>query len=292
MNIKTRFRSRSKPLILDGALGSLLQQYDAVNDENLWTSIANLTQPQLIKNIYYDYIISGADIITTNTFRTNPIAYKKGKLEISNKDFVKKTVELTIQSRTGNTIIAGCNPPAEDCYKIERSISYEELAENHKNHISQLYDCGVDFILNETMSHFDEIKISAEYCFQNKIPFITSIFFNDDLTILSGENVHDVINYLQNLDPIIISFNCISLDTFIKLTNQIDLNKIHFGFYLNCGSGNNTDKEITCGVSPKEYADFVKDVLILNPKLIGSCCGSNPNHTKELRKLVDEVYRN
>jgi len=60
-----------RPLILDGAMGSLLQENNVPVDNHLWMSKAILENPDIIKNIYADYIKCGADIITTNTFRTN-----------------------------------------------------------------------------------------------------------------------------------------------------------------------------------------------------------------------------
>ena len=62
---------------------------------------------------------------------------------------------------------------------------------------------------------------------------------------------------------------------------------MNWGLYLNCGSGNYYDKEITCGIDEISYADIVKSSLNLKPKLIGACCGSNPNHIKSLKKLIN-----
>ncbi len=292
MNPKSLIQTCEKPLILDGAIGSLLQQNGIPFDENLWTIKANIEKPDLVNEIHKKYLKRGADIISTNTFRTNPAAYKKSKLSISNKEFVKAAVELANSVKQKNIFVAGVNPPAEDSYKISRDLTKKDLIENHEKHIEFLWESGVDFILNETMSHLDEIIICAKYCSENKIPFITSLFFLDNLAILSGEKVISLIDEITKYDPILISINCVSQNTFDKLSKVIDLSKMEFGFYLNCGSGEYTDKEISCGVSPTDYAEFVKKYLHLNPKIVGSCCGSNPNHTKELRNLIDEVYRN
>ncbi len=291
MDITSFIRNSNKPLILDGAIGSLLQQKGIPFDDNLWTAKANIDNPNLVKEIHENYINAGADIISTNTFRTNPAVYYKSNLKVSNKDFIKSAVDLAKSVKTKNTLIAGCNPPAEDSYKSKREISQSELEINHQFHINTLWENGVDFILNETLSHKDEIIFTAQYCNNNKIPFITSLFFNNDLTLLSGEKLIDIIKELQSYNPILISFNCISLNSFENLVTNIDLQKIIFGFYLNCGSGNYNDKNISCGVTPESYSQFVNKYLYLNPKIIGSCCGSYYNHTKEIRKLIDEVYR-
>ena len=72
MDITSFIRNSNKPLILDGAMGSLLQQKGIPFDEYLWTAKANISNPNLVKDIHENYISAGADIISTNTFRTNP----------------------------------------------------------------------------------------------------------------------------------------------------------------------------------------------------------------------------
>jgi len=67
----------SKPLILDGTMGSYLQQKGFATDDNLWTTHINHTNPDIIFQTHLEYIEAGADVITTNTFRTNPTSLSK-----------------------------------------------------------------------------------------------------------------------------------------------------------------------------------------------------------------------
>ncbi len=285
-----------RPLILDGAMGSLLQQKKLKTDDNLWMSYLNLDKPETILKIHKDYIKSGADIITTNTFRTNPIAFNKSirlsQIKMQNKKFVKAALDIAKKARNEDSIlIAGSNPPAEDSYQIKRTVSKNELIKNHQQHIEWLMEFGSDIILNETQSHFDEIKIICNFCYKNNIPYVISLFFTDELKILSGEKVKDVVNYILNYSQLAISFNCIMPATFHKLMKNLKSNfflKNNWGFYLNCGSGNYTDKNISCGIFPDEYIEQIQGTFKYKPSFIGSCCGSNPNHTKEIKKLLDE----
>lgn len=282
-----------KPLILDGAMGSLIQQRGLSVDKNIWTTKYNFTNPYLIINIHKSYIESGCDIISTNTFRTNPNAFKFS--QYSNSETVKNTIELAkravmeynFQNDKREIIIAGVNAPAEDCYQKDVTISKYSIEENHKQHISMLYEFGADIILNETQSHFDEIKFISKFCSQKKIPFIISIFVTEQLNILSGESLKDTLTMIKEYSPNLISFNCISQKIFYKILSEIDLS-FNWGFYLNCGSGELTDKNISCGLSPLEYSEIVKYSLKFNPKLIGACCGSNPHHISKIKNLLYE----
>jgi len=283
-NIRHRFES-GIPLILDGAIGSLIQQRGYKICEHLWTSYINFKCPEIIQSIHKEYINAGADIITTNTFRTNPASIIKSG---SNLD-VCKIVELSVNiskliSNEFNVLLAGSNPPAEDCYQVERNITRSELFYNHKKHIDLLCDNGVNFILNETQSHYDEIKIICNHCSDNNIPYIISLFITNDLKILSGEPLKEIVDFISSFKPLAISLNCISMPVFLKVVNSIEFN-FNWGFYLNCGQGHYSDIEISCGIDEKSYADIVKRSLSLNPKIIGACCGSNPKHIKSIKNL-------
>jgi homocysteine S-methyltransferase len=280
-----------KPLILDGAMGSVLHNGNIDNKE-LWSSIVNISNPAVVQNLHLEYIKAGADIITTNTFRTNPSAVRRSKENLELKDFVEKSVESALKARNDhNVYIAGSNPPAEDCYQIERFLTIEELINNHSQHIDLLMLNGVDFVLNETQSHMDEIEIICEYCTLNNYPFIISLFFNDDLKLLSGEDVSLAIKYINKYSPLCIMFNCIQFSQLHRLLETIELN-FKWGFYLNCGGKDHNESSITCKIEPKEYGVFAKKLLGKNPSIIGSCCGSSPSHTKFLREMIDELYRN
>ena len=274
-----------RPLILDGAIGSLIQQRNVKMDENLWSSFVNIVNPEKVIEIHKEYINAGADIITTNTFRTNPIAYNQSNIGITNTEFVKASVNLAIEAINGNKniFIAGSNPPAEDSYQKYRKDTQNQIEANHKKHINLLWNSGVDFVLNETQSHFDEIKIICEHCSKNDIPFIMSLFVTSEGNILSGEPLNEIIKFVENFNPIAVGINCVSPSIFANVVNQIN-SKTRWGFYLNCGSGKLADEEIFEGVNPSEYINAVKKQLNKNPFFVGSCCGSSPAHTLAIKE--------
>jgi len=279
----------NRPLILDGAIGSLLIAEGIEEDRFLWSSLANLTAPAIVKKVHSDYAKAGADIITTNTFRTNPSAVKLSGYDINITDFVSDSVKLATGLKNEfNILVAGSNAPAEDCYQKERTISGNELEYNHKKHIELLWESGVDFILNETQSHLDEIELIAEFCSTNGLPFVISLYFLDDLTLLSGEPVNEVVEMLLDFSPMAVSFNCVPPDSFDKLISNIKL-KTEWGFYLNCGLSSPDEKVISCVISPDDYLDDIKKWLPHNPVFIGACCGSNPAHIKKIKEFFSET---
>lgn len=283
------YKEKNKPLILDGALGTYLEEKGFTPDEHLWFSYLNITKPKIVEQVHREYIEAGAEIITTNTFRTNPLAKKKSSIDISNNELVKRSVQLVKNVVANeNILIAGSNAPAEDCYQSERTVSKFDLEYNHKKHIELLYENGVDLIWNETQSHLDEIEIISKFCFENKIPFAMNLFFTNNFKILSGESVKDIVEIISDYKPDLIGFNCIKHDSLLTNIHKINLPD-NWGFYFNCG-GDFKDQKIVCSITPNDYKIIVSNFIPYNPKFIGSCCGSNPNHIKEIKGFIDALH--
>lgn len=283
-------RKIQRPLILDGANGTLLFMKGATPEKNMWMSYVNLINPDMVEQVHKEYIAAGADIITTNTFRTNPLSVNRST--IRDTDIMEKSVGIAIKAAEETPVlIAGSNPPAEDCYQLKRMVSREILEENHFAHITSLYRNGAHFVLNETQSHWDEIELICMICKDENIPFIVSLYFDDNLKIKSGESVMDAIELIQEFLPLAIGFNCIKPSAFLRMIHRVKPS-FNWGFYLNCGDGDFHDTKINCGITPDEYIKLVKQSLVYSPSFIGACCGSGPEHIKKIKELLDERILN
>lgn len=282
------FEKYSVPLILDGAVGSLLQSRIGENDSELWSSIFNLTHPEKVKSLHLEYLEAGADIITANTFRTNPIALSKMFKKDEFKSIVQKSVKLALElKKDSNFILAGSNAPAEDCYQRKRTLSIDKIKDNHKYHIEYLLSSEVDFILNETFSHMDEIRFVCEYCSANEINFVISLYVNEDCKILSGENLSEVLELVHSYTPDLVMLNCIKLNTLNNLRYLLD--RID-GFYANCGLTEITSKKLSKAITPENYVKSITKYISENTKAIGACCGSTPLHIKKLKEAINELH--
>lgn len=280
-------RKQKHPLIIDGALGSLLQKEDYPSSGSSWMTMVNETYPETVLKIHNNYIKAGASIITTNTFRTNPVALAiEGITDFAK--YVKNAVIISKKAiKNKSVLIAGSNAPAEDCYQKERTITSNKLQLNHHYHIDLLIDNGVHFILNETFSHLDEIEIVCQYCSDNNIPYVISLYFTEELLLLSGEPLVDGLKLVQEHNPMVIGFNCIAPEHFDRAMEKMEIN-FNWGFYLNCGFDENNPQKFECTVSPDAYGEIVKKYLEFNPSFIGACCGSSPEHIKAIKRVIDE----
>ncbi|MBI5727124.1 MAG: homocysteine S-methyltransferase family protein [Ignavibacteriales bacterium] len=278
---------RKRPILFDGAVGSLLMQLENAESHILWSSSLLFTQPNEVYQLHKDYISAGADVITTNTFRTNPVAVARSGVAHQFSHLVGQAVELAREAvKSNGVLIAGSNPPAEESYQRARTLNFSRLQSNHIAHIDALMDAGVDFVINETISHLDEIRLINSYCSSKNIPYIVSLFFTDEGKILSGETIEDVLAEVADYNPLAVGFNCMKPSIFRKHVEELNLPR-NWGFYLNCGLGEYTDPVIRESISPLVYRSFIESFMELNPVFIGGCCGSTPDHIREIRKLFD-----
>lgn len=290
MRVAERFERASgsgKPLLLDGATGSYLQQSGVVASDAMWSARANVEAPETVLAVHRAYLEAGADAITANTFRTNPLALRGAGREYD--DAAERAIALAREAVRGtDALVAGSNPPAEDCYQRERRVSRAELERNHREHLERLAP-RCDFLLLETQSRWDEIEIQLEWCAKGGAPFVVSFYVGADGRLLSGECVGEAARRALDYGPLAIGVNCVSLDTYANVERELP-NEAPTSAHLNCGDGAVTDETISCGVSPKEYAAFWKSGARRRPTLLGACCGSEPAHIKALRKAIDETY--
>lgn len=277
-----------KTLILDGAIGTGLANFIYEGDP-LWASRMNLTHRGEVKNLHKQYLLSGADIISSNTFRTNPIALKRANERSDDISFMDNAFRVLYDLKQDyNFLIAGVNPPAEDSYTKSRTISRKELEENHYTHISRLIDKGIDFILNETMSQIDEIEICGEICENNKIPYVMSLYF-EERKILSGEKLERIIELLNSSNTEAISFNCVKFED-LKILDELNI-KLRRGFYPNAGTSDVRSGKIEEVVSPAKFAENLAELVEESTAFAGGCCGTTPRHIKALKEvLVEKGY--
>ncbi len=287
------FFNRKLPLVLDGPIGTLLIEYGEKLNTPIWSAELLITNSQLIQKIHQEYVEAGCDILTTNTFRTNPYALEGSSSNFSSEQLVKIAIDLA--RKTANKFsqrkifIAGSNAPAADCYATERILSTNELFSNHKEHIEALASNGADFILNETFGDRDEIEIACKICSEKKFPFAVSVLAQDEHHTFLGQDLEETFELIFYFKPIFISLNCSRPEVII---NSLPLLKkySHFGVYPNLGSVEsfNTSKLVR-DYSFNKLSEFIRILINNNVSVIGVCCGGNPTDISLIRRTIDST---
>ena len=230
-----------KPLILDGAMGTELEKRGVNIPLPLWSADANLTHPDIVRDIHLDYIKAGADIITTNTFRTTTWTYRKAgytstRARERSKDSLYKAVEFA-QSTSGESVkVAGSITTLEDCYSPEKFPGKTAAEDSYGETTEWMVDAGLNFILFETMGNIHEITIALETarCFDYEVG-LSLIMKNGD-HILDGTPIEDVISLINGYEVDFLLNNCNQLDTTLRCIDHFQNDwKGTWGTYPNLG---------------------------------------------------------
>lgn len=283
---------QDKPLILDGATGTEINRRGIETTLPLWSAGALQTHPDVVREIHMDYLRAGADIITTNTFRTHAHNLKTTQEAREMTILAVQLAKDAVAEVGRKAFVAGSVATLEDCYSPELTPSELYCQREHARMVKNLVDGGVDLILIETMHTIYETQAIAKAAHELNMPFIVSFILNDTGQLLSGESLQKAVEAIMPFEPSAFMVNCIPVNQIENaLIGLQKLTNLPIGAYGNMGivdetSGWSIDEDLT----PVHYCHTAESWLKLGAKIIGSCCGSNPEHTKALREMVDGQF--
>ena len=172
--IKQRLENNDT-IILDGAIGAELEKNGAKMHKDLWCGTCSIESPDLVKKVHEEYILAGADIITTNTYATTPIAMKQYGFKDQINKFNIRSVQLAkeaVKSSNKDVAIAGSVSTFGSLY----NYGLEAMKPGFKEQLNILSNEGVDLIILEAMSsQADIVQTIVECSLQTKLPVWLSI---------------------------------------------------------------------------------------------------------------------
>ena len=257
-----------------------------------WSAQALIENPQTVREIHEDYIRAGAEIITTNTFRTTSRALGKKGLSERAKELTYLAVSLAKQARDQSADkpvwIAGSVAPLEDCYEPNLIPDPETAHKEHTELITWLVEAGVDLILIETMNTIQEAVIAAGASKIGQLPIFVSWTCTTDGRILSGENIQEGIRSVEPYNPAAFLVNCTPVRAVgTALQKMCDISKVPIGAYANIGKPEPVSGwEFTNESDPDAYANAADNWIRIGAKIVGGCCGTTPEHISALKKQL------
>jgi len=268
-------------MILDGPMGTELNRRGIDTSLPLWSAVAVRENPAIIQTIHTDYINAGADIITSNTFRTDTRTFQKAGFHRDDARLATfQAVELARNAinratTTKPTWIAGSMSPLEDCYRPDLSPDVDTALREHREKARWLADAGVDFILIETMNNIREASAAAQAAIETGLPVAVSFTLINKDHILNGDKIIDAYNHLKNMGIHLFSINCchyqIISDFISKYIHKIQLPLMIYpnADHYNPASGWKTDPDF----NPQSYSEIAARWFKQGVRIIGGCCG-------------------
>lgn len=281
-------------LILDGATGTELNRRGVDTGLPLWSANALMSEEgsRILQDIHEDYLRAGADILTTNTFRTHRRALiPSGNADLA-LDLTRRAVKVARNAIAAipserTRYVAGSISTLEDCYRPDLVPPDDELRAEHSERVQHLLECGIDLFLIETINTIREAVIIAKLAAITGTPVVVSFVCGRDGKILSGESLSDAARALLPLGISAIGVNCGPTPNLARPLEELksacpkDFPLIAYG---NIGYADevvgwvNTDAE-----NPEAYCAHA---LKWPARIVGGCCGTTPAHIAALSKAL------
>jgi len=285
--------------LLDGAMGTELMRAGLDLPLPIWSGDVNLTHPDYVRRIHEAYLTAGVDILTTNTFRTTPRAYRNNGYEEhearqrSHKS-LERAVELARQPARADIIVAGSIAPLEDCYEPDLFPGIKFAQKEFRELAIWLQDAGIDVILFETMGSWPEIKTALSVTVDLQIPRWLSLILKNGNTLLDGTDLPNVLSNIKDYGIEMVLLNCSLCSITANAVDVLLRNwKGPWGVYPNVGAAMPTKEGvIEQKLSIKEFANEINNYLTSGAKIVGACCGSDPDYIKAARKAINLAAEN
>jgi S-methylmethionine-dependent homocysteine/selenocysteine methylase len=299
---QSKFRERLRygtPLVLDAAMGSDLDRRGLPTMLPLWSAVGLLERPDLVRQIHLENLLAGADVITTDTFRTTARTLRHAGIDpVHAAELDVLAVQLAIDARTEagrpEALIAGSMAPLEDCYRPTFETPPEVALTEHRAQAGNLAAAGVDLILVETMPTAAEAEIALRAAIETGRPATVGFVCalpdrGQPVQLLSGETLHDAVARVSPLAPAAIFVNCAAPPVITAALRELrELTTLPIGAYANVGHGDDERGWSPHGaITGERYAAHAADWIALGARVVGGCCGTHPAHTAALRRLVD-----
>lgn len=323
-NMKIEELIKHKILILDGAMGTMIQRFK-LNEEDYrgtrfrdWKTdlkgnndLLSITQPDIIKNIHLEYFEAGADIIETNTFNSNRISMTDYDMQDWVHELNFASVQVAKQAReeywnkngTKPLFIAGSMGPTSKTASISpdvndpayREVDFDYLAEIYKEQAVSLIQAGADILLVETI--FDTLNAKAAFYgieeafdkIDKKLPLMASGTITDAAgRTLSGQTTEAFLVSLSHLPLLSIGLNCALGAEQLFQYLEILANKAPFylSAYPNAGLPNPLGGyDETPEMMAEKVQLYLENQLV---NILGGCCGTTPEHIKLFSELASK----
>lgn len=302
---------QNRILLFDGAMGTEIQKHDPKpedfpNNQDGFNDGLVITHPEWIKEIHRNYLNAGADCIETNSFGSNKIKLDEYGFGEQTVEFNKKIAQLAVEVCSeysdrprfviGSMGPSGYLPSSNDPDLGQKPLS--EIKEAFELQSEGLILGGVDALLIETSQDILEVKLAIEACHDamkktgKKIPIIANTTLDQYGKMLLGTNIQAAYTTVSDMGIDVFGLNCSTGPS--EMTPSVrwldEQNELNILVVPNAGMPENQGGHAVYKMTPEKMGEVLGDFLKQYKKvrIIGGCCGTNPQHIAALRKVIDE----
>lgn len=299
-------------VIFDGAMGTQIQRYHLTANDfggeqyNGCNDYLVITRPDVIEEIHTGYLAAGAEVVETDTFRSNPLTLAEYGLGDQAEEINRAAGALArrvcdrFEQETGiPRFVAGSIGPSGKLPSGNdpdlSNITFDELAQIFYTQAKGLVEGGADVLLIETSQDILEVKAAIygiNRCFEDagaRIPLQVQITLDVSGRMLFGTDIASALTTLEALPIDIIGLNCSTGPEYMRepVKFLVEHSPLPISILPNAGLPINVDGEAVYPMEPDPFSDMVAEFTRWGVGVVGGCCGTNPDH---IRLLYEKVH--
>lgn len=275
-------------MIADGAMGTML--YGKGVFINRCFDELNLSSPAIVKEVHQEYVKAGAEVLETNTFGGNRIRLAAFGQAHNLVEINRAGVRIAREAGSDKAFVAGAIGPLGVRIEPLGPTSFQEAYDAFFEQAKALLDAGVDLLILETFWNLDEIRqaiLAARAAAGDDMVIVAHVTVNDDGT-MGGTPIDVFTAALDRLPVDAIGLNCSTgpkpmLET---LEQMMRYTAKPLSAMPNAGLPVVVEGRHMYMSSPEYMAQYARRFLQAGVKMIGGCCGTTPQHIKEIRSEV------
>jgi len=300
---------KEKIVVFDGATGTHLQGQDLTPDDFGGEHLAGcneylvISKPSAVEKVHRDYLEAGCDVIETDSFGSTSIvlaeygiqdrAFELNKLSAQ----IARRIAYQFATPQRPRFVAGSMGPTTKLPSLEH-ITFGEMARSYEEQASGLLEGGADLLCVETCQDVLQSKAAlygihdAFTRLRTRVPLIVSVTIESMGTMLLGTEISAALTSLEPYDIDVLGLNCATgpKEMSEHIRTLADTSPIPIFVMPNAGMPENIGGHAHYKLSPEEFTryltHFVKD---LGVSVVGGCCGTTPEHIRQLVHSVGEL---
>ncbi|MCU0913060.1 MAG: bifunctional homocysteine S-methyltransferase/methylenetetrahydrofolate reductase [Planctomycetes bacterium] len=255
----------------------------------------NLSDPGLVKKVHAAYVGAGSDLIETNTFGANRLKLSKFGLAAEVEPINRAAVRIAREAAPDTVLVAGSLGPLGCELVGPGPITSKEAGQVFEEQGRALVSAGVDLLILETFANPDELLVAIRaVAGLGDLPLVAQMTVGENQETVYGERIDQAVARVAQEEAVaVVGLNCSlgpsGMLSSLELVRRITDKPI--AVQPNAGMPRQVEGRQLYMCTPEYMAEYAKRFFEMGARLIGGCCGTTPEHIREIVRAVRSISK-